>query len=430
MRRYSAYKDSDIEWVGEIPDRWSTKPLFALFKERQAPNEGNAETNVLSLSYGRIIRRDVESNFGLLPESFETYNIVEPLDIVLRLTDLQNDKRSLRCGLVQEKGIITSAYLTLEKKAEIDPKYMFYLLHNYDIWKVFYSMGGGVRQAIKFDDLKRLPILLPSLEEQKAVVSYLDRKTVQIDDLMAKKKRMIEVLTEERTAIINQAVTKGLDPKAEMQDSGIEWLGKVPRHWGVKRLKYLIHGRLEYGANEVAELDDISMPRYIRITDFDDDGTLRADTFKSLSEDKAKEYLLEEGDVLFARSGATVGKTFQFKNYKGRACFAGYLIKACPNQKLLSDFLYYFTRSNAYENWKNSIFNQATIQNIGADKYSILSLPLPSAKEQKEIVNFIIAKCERIDGIIFRAEQAIDLLKEYRTALISEVVTGKIDVRD
>ena len=154
MRQYPTYKDSGIEWVGAMPERWSAKPLFALFKERQYLNVGNQEANVLSLSYGRIIRRDVESNFGLLPESFETYNIVEPLNIVLRLTDLQNDKRSLRCGLVNEKGIITSAYLTLQKIKDVDCKYMYYLLHNYDIRKVFYSMGGGVRQIIKFDDLK------------------------------------------------------------------------------------------------------------------------------------------------------------------------------------------------------------------------------------------------------------------------------------
>ena len=130
------------------------------------------------------------------------------------------------------------------------------------------------------------------------------------------------------------------------KDSGIEWLGKLPADWRIKRLKYLAEGKLEYGANEVAEFDDIGLPRYIRITDFGDDGNLRDDTFKSLTMEQAKGYFLAEGDVLFARSGATVGKTFQFKQYKGRACFAGYLIKARPNKKiLLSDFLYLFTKS-------------------------------------------------------------------------------------
>ena len=173
----------------------------------------------------------------------------------------------------------------------------------------------------------------------------------------------------------------------------------------------------------------ISAERNIRITDFDDNGTLREDTFKSLAEDKAREYLLNEGDVLFARSGATVGKTFQFKNYKGMACFAGYLIKARPNQKMLSGFLYYFTRSNVYENWKDSIFNQATIQNIGADKYSILTLPVPFIDEQKKIVSYLDKKMAQIDAQVALEKKSIELLKEYRTALISEAVTGKIDVR-
>ncbi|MBE6066106.1 MAG: hypothetical protein E7211_00180 [Clostridium lundense] len=215
----------------------------------------------------------------------------------------------------------------------------------------------------------------------------------------------------------------------EMKDSGVEWIGKIPKEWDVKRLKQVILEPLKYGANESAELDDTNLPRYIRISDFDQDGNLRCETFKSLSYEKAKDYYLEEGDILFARSGATVGKTFLFKRYKGKACFAGYLIKATANEKIIeSEFLYKFTQSKGYENWKNSIFMQATIQNIGADKYKELKLTIPKKKEQKKIVNFLLEKTSQFDSIISKKEALIQRLEEAKKSLISEVVTGKVKV--
>lgn len=217
-------------------------------------------------------------------------------------------------------------------------------------------------------------------------------------------------------------------PNEAYKDSGNEWIGEIPKNWNIKKLKYLLNEKLKYGANEIAEFENENDPRYIRITDFGDDGNLRHDTFRSLPFNIAEEYLLKEGDILFARSGATVGKTFQFKDYSGLACFAGYLIKASTNKcQLLSDFLYYYTKSNEYEEWKNSIFNQATIQNIGADKYSILEIPLPTIEEQKIIVNYLDEKTSQIDKLISNKQKLIGLLKEERAALINKAVTKGID---
>lgn len=206
-----------------------------------------------------------------------------------------------------------------------------------------------------------------------------------------------------------------------------EVLEAIPVDWKLKRLKYLVKGKLEYGANEIAESEDPDMPRYIRITDFGDDGKLRNDTFKSLPIEVAKDYLLQEGDILFARSGATVGKTFQFKNYDGKACFAGYLIRARPSDIISSDYLYYFTRSANYENWKNSIFNQATIQNIGADKYNQLEVCIPLPHEQNAIVAFLDSKTSQIDTLIRNKQKLIELIKEERAAIINQAVTKGID---
>lgn len=179
---------------------------------------------------------------------------------------------------------------------------------------------------------------------------------------------------------------------------------------------------LKYGANEQAELKNENYPRYIRITDINDNGSLKEETWRSLNPEKAKEYILKKGDILFARSGATVGKTYLFKeNYL--ACFAGYLIKATCASKLDPLFLLFFTKSGTYENWKNSIFIQSTIQNIGADKYGYLPIPLPPLSEQQRIVDFLEGKTKKIDQYIAEKEKQLQLLEEYKQTLIANAVT-------
>jgi type I restriction enzyme S subunit len=204
-------KDSGVEWIERIPGSWRVCPLFAAAREKEKRNYGNQVQNVLSLSYGKIIDKDVSDNFGLLPESFETYQIVSKGNIILRLTDLQNDKRSLRVGLVRHQGIITSAYICLDFFRDIDPSYAFYLLHAYDITKVFYGLGGGVRQTMKFEDLKWLPILMPSAAEQQVIASFLDREATKIDALISRIREAITSLKEYRTALIFAAVTGKMD---------------------------------------------------------------------------------------------------------------------------------------------------------------------------------------------------------------------------
>ena len=205
-----------IPWLSHFPSDWAVLPLFSLVEEVMERNDGGRVTNVLSLSYGKIVRRDISSNAGLLPESFDTYQIVQPGDIVLRLLDLQNDHESLRVGLVKEVGIVTSAYVAIRKRAPVNPDYLAYLLHTYDLLKVFYSFGGGIRQAMKFDDLKRLPILYPKLDDQNRIVSYLDNQTETIDRITGLRRidksrgvvdDQITLLQEYRAALIHECVT-------------------------------------------------------------------------------------------------------------------------------------------------------------------------------------------------------------------------------
>ena len=200
-------KPSGIEWIGDIPDDWEVRKLLSIFKEHKDRNKNLEEQNLLSLSYGKIKRKDINNNDGLLPASFETYNIVENGDIVFRLTDLQNDKRSLRTGIVTQRGIITSAYVTIRPKIRLDSRFFHYLYHMYDICKVFYGMGDGVRQGMGFEDLKNIPTLIPPLKTQQKIADYLDSKCSQIDKYITEKQNIIQKLDAYKKSLIFECVT-------------------------------------------------------------------------------------------------------------------------------------------------------------------------------------------------------------------------------
>ena len=202
-----AMKDSGVDWIGKIPKHWEMHPTYVYFEEHKNINYRGKENNLLSLSYGKIIRKDINTNGGLLPENFNGYNIVEKDNIVFRLTDLQNDKKSLRTGLVTEKGIITSAYITLQKKEDIHVPFYNYLYHSYDVKKVFYNMGGGVRQGLNYAELSKLMLVNPPLAEQQAIAAFLDDKCSQLDAVIAKKQQQVSILADYKKSLIYEYVT-------------------------------------------------------------------------------------------------------------------------------------------------------------------------------------------------------------------------------
>ena len=204
-------KDSGIPWVGEIPEGWEVCPLWTAFYNRKNKNTEGLEKNLLSLSYGRIIEKDIETKDGLLPANFNGYNIIEDGDIVLRMTDLQNDHKSLRTGLCTEHGIITSAYITLAPKETVDSRYFHYLLHSYDIEKVFYAMGEGIRQGMNYNEMKCMNIIVPTLSEQKEIADSLDSLSNSVTEGIDKHNQLIAKLQEYKKSLIYNAVTGKID---------------------------------------------------------------------------------------------------------------------------------------------------------------------------------------------------------------------------
>lgn len=290
---------------------------------------------------------------------------------------------------------------------------------------------AAAQPGISVEVVNQQKIPFPPLEEQKCISKFIELKTVKIDNLINKKKELLEKLKDRRLTMITCAVTEGINPQVPMKNSGDDFIGDIPEHWETRRLKFLTQGSLKYGANEAAESTDRDSPRYIRITDVKSDGTLHDHTFRSLDEETALPYLLKEGDILLARSGATVGKSFIYKRHWGKSAYAGYLIKFRTDVKLInSDFAYYFFNSSPYWRNINSTLIQATIQNFSAEKYGNLRVTLPPLEEQREIVEYLRLKLESTDIIMAKVQAAIDKLCEYRKALIFSAVSGKIDVRN
>lgn len=404
--RYDKYKDSGIAWIGEIPEHWE----ITSFKRKITINNGKDYKDFLDA---------------------EIYPVMGSGGCFAYCSNYMYDGEALllgRKGTIDKPLYVKGKFWAVDTMfyaiphANLDCKFAYYLalMFPFNLYSTSTSLP-----SLTQTDLGNILVAFPFLSEQQSIATYLDQKCGEIDELITLQEEMITKLQSCKQSVITEAVTKGLDKNVSLKDSGIEWIGEIPEHWICTVFKKFLSEPMQYGANEPAEECNYNDPRYIRITDIKDDGTLRDDTFKSLPLEKAKEYMLTKGDLLFARSGATVGKTFLYKEDYA-ACFAGYLIKArCNKNELLPNFVFYYTLSNVYQNWKNSIFIQSTIQNIGADKYSVMPIIIPPLSEQQSIADYLDRKCSEIDELISIKQQKIEKLKDYKKSLIFECVTGK-----
>lgn len=429
-RKYAVMKNIDGSWLRDVPSHWKVSPLFNFVAEVDEKNHGKKETNVLSLSYGRVIRRDLENNHGLLPESFETYQIVMAGNIVLRLTDLQNDQSSLRVGAVQERGIITSAYVCLKTRSDIDSRFAFYYFNAFDLNKGFYSLGGGVRQTLKYQELRRLPMVLPPLPEQQAIAAFLDRETARLDALIGCKERLLELLEEKRKAIISRAVTRGLDDNVPLKDSGVEWLGQVPEHWIVTPLKF--EAQMGSGHTPSRTVDAYWVDCDIPWVSLFDTGQLKSkmyihDTSEMISDlgmQNSSARMLPKGTVVLSRD-ATVGRT----GIMGRPMATSqHFVGWSCGRNLFNEYLYW-TFHGPMQAYFNTLTNGTTISTIGMADVRQFVIPLPPFAEQHTIAAYIGMTTAKIDALREKLELSVIKLREYRTSLISAAVIGKIDVR-
>lgn len=424
-----AMKDSGIEWIGEIPQGWDIRNLFQIFNQVKCKNAGLVETNLLSLSYGRIKRKSIDTVEGLLPESFDGYNIVEENDIVLRLTDLQNDHTSLRVGRCTERGIITSAYLTIRPYAGLNSNFLYYALHSFDICKGFYGMGAGVRQGLNWEGVKHLKLAIPNFDEQSRICGFLDRRCAEIDSVIAQTQKTIEEYKALKQSIITEAVTKGIRPNRPMKDSGIEWIGDMPEDWSVAKLKNLCR-TITDGTHFSPETTDEGFP-YVTAKDVHGIGIDYSATMK-ISEDDFRKLQkagcqIENGDVLIVKDGATTGRTGLVTDDVPCVILSSVAMLRTTDD-VVNRYLYYLLQSEMIQeqirvSMAGSAMPRITLKKIVA----FIALLLPLA-EQVEICNYLDRKVEEIDSLIAAKQQLLTELETYKKSVIYEYVTGKKEV--
>lgn len=414
LKPYEKYQNTEYDWLGLIPLHWQWLYLSQTCTEKkQIKNTGNIEKKVLSLSYGKIVpRKNVD--LGLAPKDYSSYQIVDKNDIILRLTDLQNDKKSLRTGLVKERGIITSAYTCL--KPFQNAAYLQYLLHSYDTQKVFYGMGGGVRQSIGYKDIRNIRIPFPPREEQDQIVRFLDWKLAKINKLIRAKKKQIALLNEQRQAIIHNAVTKGVDPNVPMKDSGIEWIGQIPQEWVVNRLKTQISlstSKKNRDNEFYIGMENIQSwtGKYVSTTEIDSEGICN---------------IFENNNILFGKLRPYLAKVYLTEN--NGVCSSEFLV--LKNFNGILRYMFYVLLSYKFIDLVNSSTYGAKMPRANWGFIGNCSIPIPSLEEQNKIASYLDDKCYKIENLKAKIQNEIELLYEYRTRLISDVVTGKVDVRD
>jgi len=423
-----AMKDSGIPWIGEIPKDWETNQTSAIFHEHKKKNTGLENTNLLSLSYGNIKRKDINTTEGLLPQSFETYNVIKKGDIVFRLTDLQNDKRSLRTGLCLEDGIITSAYVTLRANMDISPSFFHYLFHTYDLCKVFYGMGDGVRQGMNWDDVKKITVFSPKLEEQQRIAEFLDRKCGEIDEMIALQEEFIEELKAYKQSVITEAVTRGLNPNVKFKDSGIDWIGEIPQGWGVCRIKdvfILRTGTTPKGFEQ--GIDSDSFVNWFTPSDVSEMNCEISYSERHLSKELIEKEGIElspVGSLIFVGIGASAGKV-------GYALVQGYsnqqITMLIPKGDVcVSKYNYYYMIADRKRIRDNAFFT--TLPIINNSYLSDVMTLFPPLEEQQQIADYLDNKCTEIDSLIVIKQQKIEELKDYKKSIIYEYVTGKKEV--
>jgi type I restriction enzyme S subunit len=405
-------KSSNIPYLSDIPSEWTVKRYKYL-----------AEIcNGLEFA-------DIEVEEG-------GYPVIGSGGEFARASKYLYDKPSVllgRKGTIDKPQYIEEPFWSVDTMfytkipCNISPRFLYYLSIQI---RFDYYYTSTILPSMTQRDLGSEKFPVPPLPEQNAIAAFLDEKRSIIDSIIKDMNEQIDILNQYKKAIITETITKGLDKNAPMKDSGIEWIGKIPAHWEIKRLKYLMRNPLQYGANETGEPFEENEIRYIRITDITLDNKLKDEDKLSLPLKTAKPYLLQDGDILFARSGATVGKTFLYRSDYGISAFAGYMIKAdCDRNKYLPLFVYYSTLSASYEQWLQLVFTQATIQNIGANKYENLYITCPFVDEQQEIITYLDSKCAEIAQLISEKQESIRTMQEYKKSLIYEYTTGKKRVR-
>lgn len=419
-------KNSGIPWIGEVPSHWRIESIGSCIKEVNNKNTNNDEDNALQFKMGTIIsKKDGDSKYN--PETLEAYNKVQRGDIIINGLNLSFDFISQRVGLVNEDGVITSAYLAVRPLEFISSEYLTYLFKGYDSCKALHSMGKGLRQTLGYKEFRKYNVLFPSLPEQKAIADFLDKKCAEIDEMIALQEKIIEELKAYKLSVITEAVTKGLNPDVPMKDSGIEWIGDIPEHWSIDKI-IRSFGLIGSGTTPKSTDEDNFIGNIRWIQSGDINGGVMTECKNRISEKTLHTTsalkIYNPPFIIIAMYGASVGNT------------SISMIDGCVNQAccvLSESYLNLEYSFNVIKSCKDFWIRKAVgggQPNISQDTIKSTWIPIPPKEEQKQIASYLNTKCTEIDNLISIKLSKIDSLKEYKKSIIYEYVTGKKEVTE
>jgi type I restriction enzyme S subunit len=446
MKRYQSYKPSSVEWIGDIPNSWEETRLKYIgnlyggltgksgedFKQDDNPN------NKPYIPYTNIFRNTYISknhvDYVVLKDG-ENQNKVQKFDLFFLMSSETYQDLGKPCILIED---IEELYLNSFCKGfrvnriDVNPLFLNYQLLG-SIHKELISIEGRgfTRINLRQDRLNETPIFLPPLKEQLQIVQFLDEKTELIDKLISTKERKITLLKEQRTTLINQVVTKGLNPNIKMKDSGLEWIGEIPEHWNMVSIKNLVSTKITDGPHETPEWVEEGIP-FLSVESVQDNkldfNKKRGFITEELHKIYSKKCKPQKDDIFIVKSGSTTGKSTIVETDEEFNIWSPLCIVRSNKDKILPRFFFNSIQSFYFRRFIELGWSFGTQPNIGMGVIENLKIVLPPLKEQQPIIDFLNHKIFDIDNLVDLEQKKIDLLKEYRQSLISEVVTGKIKV--
>ncbi len=436
---YPAYKDSGVEWLGDLPTHWSVKPLkwvgtYQNSNVDKKSYEGQAQVRLCNYTdvYNNEFIVDSMDFMVATASATEIASMaVKKGDIIITKDSEDPTDIGIPALVAEDLGNVVCGYhLTVIRVPESYQGFIFRLIQSDPTKARFYVESPGItRYGLNQDAIGGLPLVLPPPREAEKLASYVDSETARIDALITKKTRFIELLREKRQALITHAVTKGLDSNVKMKDSGVEWLGEVPEHWDVCRLRRILSDST-YGISE--SLSDFGAVGVLRMGDIQN-GEVLTDNLGFVPEVEDS-LLLHKGDLVFNRTNSLekIGKVGLVRSEpESPLSFASYLVRFRPQKGVFEEYLHYFLNSSYAGAFSRAEAIPAIGQaNLNPEKYSYMFLVVPPEDEQRAIVAFVKIEVARLDSLIDKSERSIELLKERRSALITSAVTGQIDLRE
>jgi type I restriction enzyme S subunit len=428
VKRYDTYKNSSVEWLGEIPEHWELGRLASILNPVSSKNHPNETLLSITREKGVIVRNieDEDSNHNFIPDDLTGYKLLKEGQFGMNKMKAWQGSY----GVSSHKGIVSPAYYTFEFTKDIEPRFFHLAIRSKLYVSFFGKASDGVRIGqwdLSKNRMKRIPLAIPPLKEQTKIAEFLDDKATKIEDAITIKKQQINLLKERKQILIHKTVTQGLNPNVTLKDSGVEWIGEIPEGWELKKVKHIakvVLGKML--CNE--DKGNYSLKPYLKSKNIQ---WLNVDINSVdkmwFSQKEMNEYRLEKGDLVLSEGGE-VGKTCIWNNELKECYIQNSAHKVTVYKDNISEFylnlFFVFGKAGAFD----SIVNRVSIGHLTKDKLMNVVVVKPPLSEQKEISTYIKSASQKIEIAISLKQQEIEKLKEYKSSLINSVVTGKVKV--